>query len=110
MARSKGFAPFTLTRGASAFLTMAQKYQIEVSPNRSRGYDACVLFFACGEWHGLSTHNAPSETAARALAEDALKKQKAEDAAFRRLKKPGRALSEGDLESIEAARNERDYQ
>ena len=85
------------------------KYRIEVSPNRERGYDALVLFLACDEWHVSSCDNAPSEAAARDLAEKSLAKQKAEDAAFRRLKKPGKALSEGELESIEAARNERDY-
>jgi hypothetical protein len=85
------------------------KYRIEVTPNRERGYDGLVLFLASDEWHVSSCGNAPSETAARALAEQSLVKQKAEDAAFRRLKKPGKPLSDGELESIEAARNERDY-
>ncbi len=94
---------------SSETILLNMKYQIAVIPNRERGYDGLVSFLACGEWHVSSMDNAPSEAEARVLAEQSLAKQKAEDAAFRRLKKPGRALSEGELESIEAARNERDY-
>jgi hypothetical protein len=82
-----------------------------VLPNRSRGYDATVhtsgpAWLLAEMGSALYSVNAPSESAARALAQawaDAQPKPK-------RAPRAARSLAEGECESCEAARNERDYE
>lgn len=82
------------------------KHSITIQPNAERGYDALVSValprYMADEGPAIvHSVNAPSESAARTLAQawiDAQPKQKRTRRA--------RPLSEGELESIEAARNE----
>lgn len=96
--------------------------EITVTPNAQRGYDATVYDVRAAresafmrnlransgdtsparERDPVHTVNAPSESAARTAA------QAWSDA--NPAKRARRALSEGELESREAARNERDYE
>ena len=92
------------------------KTEIQITPNRERGYDATVyavttvrlsalmrnLGASNRELEPLHTVNAPSELQARALAQGWIDAQPKG--------KRSRTLSDGELESREAARNERDYQ
>lgn len=93
---------------------MKTRYTVTVVPNRLRGYDARIyVTFARYDCEGYShVINAPSEAKARELADAWIVTDKAEQAAFRaqgRAEKK-RILSEGECETLEAGRNERDYQ
>ena len=86
-------------------------YAVEVVPNRERGYDAVVSFTAYGETHFVESLNAPSEAQARHLGDKLADARRKEDAQLQRSDRPRkRVLSDGELESREAARNERDYE
>ena len=83
---------------------------VTVSPNRARGYDA-TAHTSGPKWlieeigSAVHTVNAPSETAARALALawiDAQPKAK-------RAPRAPREISEGEAETREAARKEREH-
>lgn len=89
------------------------KTLIEVTPNRERGYDATVysvrtvrlssfmrnLGASNRDLEPLHTVNAPSEAKARELAQGWIDAQP-------KAKRAKRVLSDGELESMEAARNE----
>jgi hypothetical protein len=84
------------------------KYVISsITPNRERGYDAHIVLVSpkwlAGEQGFGASVNGRSEAEARQLAQDWIDSQP-------KVKRSRRALSEGELESLEAARNERDYQ
>ena len=86
-------------------------YAVEVVPNRERGYDAVVSFTAYGETHFVEALNAPSEAQARQLGDKLADARRKEDAQLQRSDRPRkRALSDGEIESREAARHERDYE
>lgn len=99
------------------------KTEIQITPNRERGYDATVYSVrtvrlsafmrtrakVANELEPLHTTNAPSEGKARELAAQWLVEYKTEQAAYRaqgRAYGRGGKLSESDLESREAVRNE----
>lgn len=83
---------------------------VTVSPNRSRGYDA-TAHTSGPKWlideigSAVYTVNAPSETAARALAQTWINAQPK----AKRAPRAARALTEGETESREAARGDFDY-
>lgn len=87
------------------------RYTIEVTSNRDRGYDARAYTVLLKE-EGLecvASCNGVNPEQAMALAEAKVAVLKEEQKELRKANKGRRALSDGELESREAARNERDY-
>lgn len=91
-------------------LAETMKYSTEVTPNRVRGYDACVSVSYRGEQIEFIRLNARNEIEARDMADKWIAANKAEQRAANATQKRFAYISEGELESREAARNERDYQ
>lgn len=89
------------------------RYSIEVVPNSDRGYDAIVSCVVVKEEGSecVASCNAPTIEKAMALAEVEVTKLKEQAKEFRKVNKgKGRSLTDGELESLEARRNERDYE